>query len=167
MKVFGSSDSQPKSIENIIRQVWDKPDLEAFRHVFSNNGSFVYLVQFMNKKGMEEVIRKSPRTAMGMLLLVRKLEPFSLVENLVFSRGIIWLQIHQVPLPMVSKKNDVVELARATGDLIPETYNNCGLYARIKVEINVHKKLVMGTKTLYPNGEICMVIFQYEMAGRS
>ena len=125
----------------------------------------IYLVEFGDGRDKKRVLEMCPWTYEKYLILLRELEGKQVPKEISLWQSPFWMQIHNLPL-----KSQTRETGRAIGAKLGEVMDvnvakfgvHWGKSLRVRVKIDIHKKLVRGKKIVIEGGEQRWIAFKYE-----
>ena len=135
----------------VLKNVWSSKEVVDVKELNGN----LYAISFVGKKSMEKQIEEGHWSVMGCYLNLKRWEVDKLVQKICFSKVIFWIQIHKLPLELMTIHN-----ARKIGSVLGELRSvedpiwASGVgksYLRIRVEIETEKPLMGGFWVLRGN----------------
>ncbi|KAL7177015.1 hypothetical protein ACSBR2_030365 [Camellia fascicularis] len=143
-KILAPKTLNKTAVSNIIRPAW-RTRGELTISPWQDN---VYLFQFSEEDDRHRVLRDSPWSVMGWLLIVQPLSPSQTAEELDFSWCQFWVQVHGLPIQKLTKQNGEI-LGQKIGRLVRVEAHTEGLlfyrsFLRIRVAIDTHQPLPRG-----------------------
>ncbi|KAI8016696.1 hypothetical protein LOK49_LG05G01921 [Camellia lanceoleosa] len=132
------------AVSRIIQNAWKVRKEVAISPLADN----VYLFRFENAEDRQKVLRETPWSIMGNLLVLQALVTGSSISEIEFSRCPFWVQVHGLPIDRMTRRNSQI-IASSIGNLIGVEAPHNGLllyysFLRIRVNIDVIKPLPRG-----------------------
>ncbi|KAI7995879.1 hypothetical protein LOK49_LG11G02290 [Camellia lanceoleosa] len=143
-KILGAKILNRTAVSNIIRGAWK---IRGELSISSWNDN-VYLFQFSDCDDRAKVLRDSPWSVMGKLLVLQPLHIGHTVEEMEFRWCPFWVQVHGLPVNNLTKPNGEL-LGNRIGRLVRVEAHTEGLllyrnFLRIRVEIDTQQPLPQG-----------------------
>ncbi|KAJ1392993.1 Zinc finger, CCHC-type [Sesbania bispinosa] len=129
-------------------------------------GVNLFLFTFENTKEMNDVLNRGPWYVMGHLLSLQCWVPEASVYEIDFSRTSFWIQIHGLPLDMMSTGN-AARIMSKVGEVM-EVENPCAegnllrTFIRIRVLVNIQEPLPTGCWVPRKSLPKLWILFRYE-----
>ncbi|KAL0002242.1 hypothetical protein SO802_016023 [Lithocarpus litseifolius] len=125
----------------------------------------LYLVEFEDGRDKKRIMETCPWTYEKYLILLREFEGEQVPKDISLWQSSFWVQIHNLPL-----KSRTRETGRAIGASMGEVLDidvvesgvHWGKFLRVRVLIDVTKKIVRGKRIVIEGGEQRWVAFKYE-----
>ncbi|PWA49962.1 hypothetical protein CTI12_AA455450 [Artemisia annua] len=151
-----------QSVISILRNAWknyNPVNISPWKNNF-------FKFAFENKEDIRKILHDSPWSVMGYYVAFAPWDSNKTLNELEFNRGEFWIQVHDLPLGMLSSEY-ATELANSLGKLIeldcvdegPQTDRD---FLRFRVEIDITKPLVPGFFISRSGGKESWVTFKYE-----
>lgn len=146
-----------EAMKSMMANVW-KP---VFGVYITEEDRNLYTFQFANEHDFNRIHQEGPWPFNQKLLLLKKLEPGTLPEQMELSHAEFWVQIHGLPPGFFSE-----HVARSIGNFIESDSNNFKgtrkAYVRIRVLLNVSKALKRKMRISLAGGAETWANFKYE-----
>ena len=129
---------------SILKGLWSMEVVSLIREIGDNMYSFSFKMKCLMKKALEE----GPWSIMGHCMVLKKWKEDTIVKELEFNEVRFWIQVHNIPLKLLTKWNlevirrkiwKVVEVKDPSGSL--------GIrwgFLRIRVGIRIENALLDG-----------------------
>ncbi|KAJ1392784.1 Ribonuclease H-like superfamily [Sesbania bispinosa] len=132
----------------------------------SDIGPNCYLFHFNGKQAMKKVIREAPWNVMGLHLSIQPWAPEISLEELSFSLSPFWIQIHGLPIDMMTVSN-AAKIGSRMGTVLRvknPTIDGHLLrsFIRIRILININHPLITGCWVPRKNLPKAWISFKYE-----
>ncbi|KAL0003519.1 hypothetical protein SO802_017300 [Lithocarpus litseifolius] len=161
MKILTQKSINTEALRKTMRMVW-KPN-KGVR--ISDIEEDLFLVEFGDKKDKQKVLDMCPWSYDKNLVLLQNFDGESAPKDIRLCRSPFWVQIHNLPLKSRTKQTGWM-IGSKLGEVlevdVPENGVQWGRYLRIRVKIDVTRKLVQGKKIKVENNEQRWVFFKYE-----
>ncbi|KAI8030947.1 hypothetical protein LOK49_LG01G00840 [Camellia lanceoleosa] len=143
-KILAPKILNKNAVSKIIHSAW-KTRVDVSISSWSEN---VYLFRFGNEEDRDKVLRETPWSVMGNLLVLKPLVMGQAASEIDFSTSPFWVQVHGLPVEKMTRRNGQI-IAESIGTLIGVEAPHDGLllyrsFLHIQVEINVSKPLPRG-----------------------
>ncbi|OMO55831.1 hypothetical protein COLO4_35857 [Corchorus olitorius] len=151
-----------RGVLNVLRSIWGTKDLEDVRELGKN----LYGLSFRIKKGTDFALNNGPWSIIGHHLILKRWDITKAVKEFEFNEIQLWIQVHNLPFVMQTLTN-----ARKIGGTIGKIIDiedpswNFGIgrgFLRIKVELDIDKRLVEGFWVPKQNDERIWCDIKYE-----
>lgn len=161
MKVLSRRSIALDAIRKNLRMVW-KPNKGL---QIMEVGEELFIVKFGDEKDKKKVLDMSPWNYEKQLILLQEFEGEQAPTEITLKWSPFWIQIHNLPL-----KSRTRETGRAIGSTLGEVLDidvaefgvQWGKYLRVRVRVDVTKKLIRGKKVAIEGDESRWVQFKYE-----
>ena len=161
MKVLSRKGLMIEALRKNIRMLW-KPNKNIQLSVI---GEELFLVEFEDERDKRRVMDMRPWHYEKQLMLFQEFEGDKNPKDILLKWSPFWVQIYNLPL-----KSRTKETGKAIGESIgkfievdvEETGVQWGTCLRVRVEIDVTRKLIRGQKINMEKGETRWVHFKYE-----
>ncbi|KAF5477689.1 hypothetical protein F2P56_004306 [Juglans regia] len=129
-------------------------------------GENTFLFTFASHQEKHRVLDNRPWNFKGFHMVLRQWPPGLSIHDIPLHMSIFWIQVHGLPLEMLTKPN-AAKIGQVLGNLLEVDFASIfGVtirrYLRIKVEININNPLSEGFELLCPNGISHRIYFKYE-----
>lgn len=134
----------PNSVKSVLKIVWRTEGDITFNHMAFNT----FLVRLSTETDKRKILAGCPWSVKGSRVLLKEWEPNIPFDKVTFNEAIFWIQVHSLPPNCMNEDN-----ARAIGNmaggyldtnLARNPLKKWKRFLRIKVAVNVHKKLLCG-----------------------
>lgn len=161
MKVLSRKGLMVEALRKNIRMLW-KPNKNIQLSVI---GDELFLVEFEDERDRRRVMDMRPWHYEKQLVLFQEFEGDKNPKDILLKWSPFWVQVYNLPL-----KSRTKETGKAIGESIgkfievdvEDTGVQWGTCLRVRVEIDVTKKLIRGQKVNMENGETRWVHFKYK-----
>ncbi|XVE61302.1 hypothetical protein DITRI_Ditri06bG0029100 [Diplodiscus trichospermus] len=89
-----------RRVIGVIQSIW-KREVKAIKKVEANT----YMISFKDKRSIEEAPKSSLWSIMGSCLNLKRWRIDQVIQEINLSKMAIWIQVHKLPLEMMTKKN--------------------------------------------------------------
>ncbi|OMP08294.1 hypothetical protein COLO4_06602 [Corchorus olitorius] len=138
-KILTEKPLNRRGVVGVIQSTWPRKEIVAVREMGSN----LYAISFASQKFMEEVLANGPWSVMGCSLNLRKWEIGQVISDLDFSKIDFWIQVHNLPIEMLTFQN-AEKIGAVIGTLLyyedPSWVLGCGVKkGKVRAEIRYEK----------------------------
>ena len=161
MRVLSHKCMDIEALRKNLRMLW-KPNKGMQINEIGDN---LFLVEFGEGRDKKRVMDMSPWTYEKQLMLMKEFVGEQVPKEISLWQSPFWVQIHNLPLnsrtretgwAIGSKLGEVMEV------YVVESGVQWGKYLRVRVKMDVMKKLVRGKKIAIEGGEQRWIAFKYE-----
>ena len=161
MRVLSHKCMNIEALRKNLRMLW-KPNKGMQINEIGDN---LFLVEFGEGRDKKRVMDMSPWTYEKQLILMKEFVGEQVPKEISLWQSPFWVQIHNLPLnsrtretgwAIGSKLGEVMEVD------VAESRVQWGKYLRVRVKMDVMKKLVRGKKIAIEGGEQRWIAFKYE-----
>lgn len=150
------------AVKAIISKAWGNP--EGLK--ISDQGPNLYLFVFTKEEEMQEIMQKQPWFILNHMLSLQILTHDILITEVEFSKVPFWVQLHGLPLGVMTEQN-AFTIASQIGEPLEvedSKIEGCMLrsFIRVRVMVNVLKPLLTGCWIPRENLPRIWVVFKYE-----
>ncbi|KAJ1408205.1 Zinc finger, CCHC-type [Sesbania bispinosa] len=143
-KILAEKNLNRGAVKEILSKAWNVDE----ELTITDLGPNVFLFAFSEKKQVVKVVQEGPWFVMGHLLSLQNWIPEASVFEVNYDFVSFWIQLHNLPLEMISAKN-AVKLAGTIGEVltVENPLVNGQLvrpFIRVRVKVNIKKPLVTG-----------------------
>ena len=161
MKVLAHRSISLEALRKNLRMIW-KPNKGV---QITKIDDELYLVEFGDGRDKKKTMDMSPWSYEKQLVLLKEFEGEQVPKDISIKQSPFWVQIHNLPL-----MSRTCETGWAIGSTLGEVMSvdvadsgvQWGKYLRVRVKIDVTKKLVRGKKVKIEGGEQRWISFRYE-----
>nr|POE57175.1 uncharacterized protein CFP56_01831 [Quercus suber] len=161
MKILAHRSISLEALRKNLRMIW-KPNKGVQIIEIDHE---IYLVEFKDGRDKKKIMDMSPWSFEKQLVLLKEFEGEQVPKDISIKQSPFWVQIHN--LPLMSRTS---ETGWAIGSTLGEVLSvdvadsgvQWGKYLRVRVKIDVTKKLVRGKKVKIEGGEQRWISFKYE-----
>lgn len=125
----------------------------------------LYMAKFGNEKDKKRVLEMYPWSYEKQLILLPDFKGEQAPKEISLTRSPFWIQIHNLPLKSKTRETGWA-IGGTLGDVLEVYVEDNGVqwgkYLRVKVSIDVTKKLIRGKKVNIEGEENRWVLFKYE-----
>ncbi|KAL9678880.1 hypothetical protein QQ045_016731 [Rhodiola kirilowii] len=148
-------------LSTALRKAWNVQDRATFWEVAEN----LFVVRFKKREDRDRTLLGGPWTYRGAVVLMKRWDSEIPPKKAVLDTFSIWLQIHNVPLEMMTDKlahkvaavaGRVIKVSDFDGEVVSKKY------MRVRIEMKVNEPLESGCYLETPNGEPLWLDFKYE-----
>ncbi|XP_030941830.1 uncharacterized protein LOC115966814 [Quercus lobata] len=125
----------------------------------------MFLVEFGDCRDKKRILEMCPWSYEKQLVLLQEFEGERVPKEITMKWTPFWVQIYNLPLMSTTQESDLViggKIGRVLDVDVPEKGVQWGKYLRVRVSVDVKKKLVRGKKVTIEGGEAKWVFFKYE-----
>ncbi|XP_050259988.1 uncharacterized protein At4g02000-like [Quercus robur] len=161
MKVLSHRSINIDALRKNLRMVW-KPNKSIQINEVENE---LYLVEFGDGRDKKRVMEMCPWTYEKSLILLREFEGERIPKEISLWQSPFWVQIHNLSLKSRTRETGRAIEAKLGEVLevdVEESGVHWGKFLRVRVKIDVTKKLVRGKKIVIEGGEQRWIAFKYE-----
>ena len=161
MKVLSHKYINIEALRKNMRMLW-KPNKGV---QINEIGEELFLAEFGDGRDKKRIMDMSPWTYEKQLILLKEFEGEQVPKDIQLRQSPFWVQIHNLPLhcrtretgwAIGSKLGEVVDVD------VTESGVQWGKYLRVRVQLDVTKKLIRGKKIAVEGGEQSWISFKYE-----
>ncbi|KAI9078410.1 hypothetical protein K1719_039629 [Acacia pycnantha] len=149
-------------MESILRKAWNLP--KGFDVIKINGNTFMF--NFVKEEEYNRVLRGRPWSINGFLLNLMERSKYKTYEEFDFSRGPMWIQMHNVPMEALCLENTVTIGGYVGEVMLAENLIYNGKYVhgcmRAKVLLDLKNPLAYGFWMDRPDGEKAWIPIRYE-----
>ncbi|XP_050238280.1 uncharacterized protein LOC126687767 [Mercurialis annua] len=126
-------------------------------------GNDLFICELFTKNDKNRILREGPWNFDKQLILFEQLHGNMQPNNMILKHCVVWVRIYNLPMncrgraalsKIGAKLGRVVDVDCDSGE--------CNRYGRIRVNLDVSKPIIRGTKVINPLGEQCWIPFKYE-----
>ncbi|XVE53616.1 hypothetical protein DITRI_Ditri03aG0017000 [Diplodiscus trichospermus] len=133
-----------RRVLGILKSIW----LERIAPYIKEMGINKYAISFEKEEDLEKVIEEGPWLVMGHYFNLKRWKTRIEIDELDLEVGHFWIQIHNLPLEMLTEANGEI-IGKCLGEVIRvensiEKRGLCKGYLRIRITIKMEKPLVGG-----------------------
>ncbi|XP_050211854.1 uncharacterized protein LOC126662012 [Mercurialis annua] len=117
-----------------------------------------------SKNVRNRILRESPWNFDKQLILFEPMTGYMQLNNMIINHCPVWVRIYNLPLNCRGRAA-IRKLWMKIGivlDIDPGDNGECNRYGRVRVEMDISKPIVRGTKVINPLGDQCWISFKYE-----
>ncbi|KAK4271133.1 hypothetical protein QN277_019870 [Acacia crassicarpa] len=161
-KVLAKKTFTKAAMESILKKAWNLPD--GFDVIEINSNAFIF--KFVEEEEYTRVLHGRPWSINGFLLNLMEKSKFKTCEEFDFSRGPMWIQMHNVPMEAMCLENAVMiggyvgEVMLAENPIYNGKYVRSCLRARVLLDLK--KPLAYGFWMDQPDGGKTWIPIRYE-----
>ncbi|OMO59554.1 reverse transcriptase [Corchorus capsularis] len=100
-KIISKKPLNRRGVIGVLQSIWPRKEILTIREMGQN----LYAISFVNQQFMEDALANGPWSVMGCYLNIKKWEIGQAMSDLDFSRVDFWLQVHNLPLEMLTCQN--------------------------------------------------------------
>ena len=161
MKVLSHKYMNVEALRKNMRMLWKQNKGVQINEI----GEELFLAEFGDGRDKKRIMDMSPWTYEKQLILLKEFEGEQAPKDIQLWQSPFWVQIHNLPLhsrtreigwEIGSKLGEVVEVD------VAESGVHWGKYLRVRVQLDVMKKLIWGKKITIKGGEQRWIMFKYE-----
>lgn len=160
-KILSPKSLNKKGVANVIAKAWRTSE-EVSVAAWGDN---IYAFGFKAEDDVTKIMRLSPWSIMGCLMILRKWDGQKTLEELDFSFSPFWVQIQGLPLGFLNARSGM-KIAETLGEVIavedPDGRGKPMRFIRVRVWIDITKPLKKGFFLKRNNDEDAWVKFKYE-----
>ncbi|KAI9075750.1 hypothetical protein K1719_042236 [Acacia pycnantha] len=161
-KILATRSYTRSAIETILRKAWN---LQSGFDVTDITGN-VFMFNFSDEEDYSRILRGHPWSINGCLLNLLERSRFKSFDEFDFSRGLFWIQLHNVPLEALCLEN-ATRIGSHVGKVIiaeDPFYNGRYLrnFLRARVILDLRKPLAHGYWLPRPDGRKVWIAIKYE-----
>ncbi|KAE9461529.1 hypothetical protein C3L33_06552, partial [Rhododendron williamsianum] len=160
-KILSPKSLNKKGVANVIAKAWrtsEEVSVAAW-------GDKIYAFGFKAEDDVTKIMRLSPWSIMGCLMILRKWDGPKTLEESDFSFSPFWVQIQGLPLGFLNARSGM-KIAETLGEVIavedPDGRGKPMRFIRVRVWIDITKPLKKGFFLKRNNDEDAWVKFKYE-----
>ncbi|XP_030940140.1 uncharacterized protein LOC115965077 [Quercus lobata] len=161
MKVLSTKSITIEALRKNLRMVW-KPSKSVQINEVEDE---LYLVEFGDGRDKKRILEMCPWTYEKSLILLKEFEGEQVPKDISLWQSPFWVQIHNLPLKSRTRETGRV-IGTSLGEVmdvdVSESGVNWGKYLRVRVMMDVTKKLVRGKRIVIEGGEQRWITFKYE-----
>ncbi|OMO96966.1 hypothetical protein CCACVL1_04733 [Corchorus capsularis] len=154
-----------RGVIGILQSIWSPKDLIEVREIGNN----VYGLLFSNEEVTEMVLERGPWTVMGHCICFKKWEIEKTLMEMEFREVIFWVQIHNLPWEVQTKRN-AERVGNVMGRIVEIEDVQWGKaigrgFLRLRVAMDVERSLLGGFWLPRKNGHKIWAEIRYEKLG--
>nr|POF02384.1 uncharacterized protein CFP56_77292 [Quercus suber] len=161
MKVLSRRGVMLDALRKNIRMLW-KPNKGIQISVIEEE---MYLVEFGDERDKRRVMEMSPWHYEKQLVLLQDFEGDQDPKDIVFKWAPFWVQIYNLPLKHRTRETGMA-IGASLGEVIEVDVADSGVHwgkcLRVRVKIDIARKLIRGRKIKGEDGADRWVLFKYE-----
>ncbi|OMO71257.1 reverse transcriptase [Corchorus capsularis] len=151
-----------RGVVSVLRGIWPLEIAPCIREVGDN----LYGISFKTKKERDRALEEGPWFIKGSCMMMKKWQPGCNVAEMDFQTVSFWIQVHNLPIEMLTRSNANI-IGSRMGRVIkiedPVTSGGLGRsFLRIRIEIDAHNALVDGFWVPRKNMEKVWAEVKYE-----
>ena len=160
-KFFTKRKLSIEAVARIFRNIWNTEKNFEVRDLRENMLLFI----FKDEADLEWVIKQSPCTFDKYLVALQKPDEDNSIESMSFNSLPFWVQLHNVPLNMMSKEN-AEGIGSTIGKVeevdVPVSGQGYGRFLRVRVKVKIRQPLCRGRLVNLGDRDPIWVTFRYE-----
>ena len=161
MKVLTHKWLNIEALRKNLRMIWKPTKGVQINEI----GDELFLVEFGEGRDKRRIMEMSPWTYEKQLILLKEFVGEQVPKDIVLRQSPFWVQIHNLPLNNRTRESGW-EIGSKLGEVlevdVAESGVQWGRYLRVKVMVDVSKKLVRGKKIAFEGREQRWITFKYE-----
>ena len=149
-----------EAMARTFKQLWRSTNGFTIRN---QNEQWVLFV-FYNPNDIERILKNQPWSFDKYLVMLQRYNTDCLMRDLVFSKTLFWVQVHDIPIRYMTK-----EVAENIYDIVGEVQKSAGVvtnegghFIRVRVMIDITLPLCQGRVITLENGSSHWIRFRYE-----
>lgn len=161
MKILTQRSINIEALRKTMRMVWRTNKLVQISEIEED----LFLVEFGDPKDKKKVLEMCPWSFEKNLVLLQEFSGDLVPKEIDLKWSPFWVQVSNLPLKSRTKETGMVlgsKLGKAIDVDVPENGVHWGRYLRVKVQLDVTKKLIQAKKVSIEDDEPRWVFFRYE-----
>ncbi|KAG8502351.1 hypothetical protein CXB51_000303 [Gossypium anomalum] len=133
-----------KGIFNILKGIWSGDDILCIREVEGN----IYAISLARERSYRKALAEGPWSVIGCSIQFLRWDKVDSISKMDFSSIQYWIQVHNLPMEWLSKKNVEIigsrlgKVVEIDDDLVRNGI--CRSFLRLRVELDLGRHLVEG-----------------------
>ena len=161
MKVLSHKYMNIEALRKNMRMLW-KPNKGV---QINEIGEEQFLAEFGDGRDKKRIMDMSPWTYEKQLILLKEFEGEQIPKDIQLWQSPFWVQIHNLPLHCRTRETGWA-IGSKLGEVVEVDVTKLGVqwgkYLRVRVQLDVTKKLIRGKKIVVEGGEQRWILFKYE-----
>ena len=161
MKILTHKWLNIEALRKNLRMIWKPTKGVQINEI----GDELFLVEFGEGRDKKRIMEMSPWTYEKQLILLKEFVGDQVPKEIVLWQSPFWVQIHNLPLNNRTRETGW-EIGSKLGEVlevdVAESGVQWGRFLRVKVKMDVSKKLVRGKKIAFEGREQRWIAFKYE-----